>query len=99
MKREGIIVGTLILTVATTIVRIVGMGFRIYLANILGAEGIGLFQLILTIYMLMVTLATSGIRVAVSRLISEELTLKHYANAKKVLRQSIGLSLFTGILS
>ena len=99
MKREGIIVGTLILTVATTIVRIVGMGFRIYLANVLGAEGIGLFQLILTIYMLMVTLATSGIRVAVSRLISEELTLKHYANAKKVLRQSIGLSLFTGILS
>ena len=99
MKRDGIIIGTLILTVATTIVRIVGMGFRIYLANILGAEGIGLYQLILTIYMLMVTLATSGIRVAVSRLVSEELTLRHYANAKKVLRQSIGLSLFTGLLS
>ena len=96
MKKESIIVGTLILTVATTIVRVVGMLFRIYLANVLGAEGIGLYQLILTIYLAMVTLATSGIRVAVSRLISEEIALKNYNNAKRVLRQSVFLSLFTG---
>lgn len=96
MKKESIIMGTLILTAATTIVRVVGMLFRIYLANTLGAEGMGLYQLILSVYMLMVTLATSGIRVAVSRLISEELVLKNYSNAKKVLNQSILLSLFTG---
>lgn len=99
MKKESIILGTLILTVATTIVRVVGMLFRIYLANTLGAEGIGLYQLILSIYMLMVTLATSGIRVAVSRLISEELALRNYNNAKRVLNQSVVLSLFTGFVS
>lgn len=96
MRKESIIVGTLILTVATTIVRVVGMLFRIYLANVLGAEGIGLYQLILSIYFLMVTLATSGIRVAVSKLISEEIALRNYNNAKMVLRQSVFLSLFTG---
>ena len=68
MKKKSIIVGTLILTIANTVVRLVGMLFRIYLANTLGAEGMGLYQLILSIYMLMVTLATSGIRIAVSRL-------------------------------
>ncbi|MGB4438876.1 MAG: oligosaccharide flippase family protein [Sedimentibacter sp.] len=99
MKKDGIILGTLVLTTATTIVRIVGMLFRIYLANILGSEGMGLYQLILSFYMLMVTLATSGIRIAVSRLISEELALKNYSNAKKVLSQSIVLSLFTGFAS
>lgn len=99
MRKQSIIIGTLILTVATTIVRVVGMLFRIYLANTLGAEGIGLYQLILSIYMLMITLATSGIRVAVSRLISEELSLKNYSNAKKVLNQSIVLSMFTGFVS
>jgi len=99
MKKDGIILGTLVLTVATTIVRIVGMLFRIYLANILGAEGIGLYQLILSFYLLMVTLATSGIRIAVSRLISEELALRNYSNAKRVLSQSIVLSLFTGLSS
>ena len=99
MKKENIILGTLILTVATTITRIVGFVFRIYLANVLGAEGIGLYQLILSFYMLMVTLSTSGIRVAVSRLMSEELALRHYSNAKKVLNQSILLSLFTGFFA
>ncbi|WP_019227331.1 polysaccharide biosynthesis protein [Sedimentibacter sp. B4] len=99
MKNEKLIIGTLVLTAATTIVRIVGMAFRIYLANVLGAVGIGLYQLILSVYFLMVTLATSGIRVAVSRLISEELSLGRYSNAKKVLSQSIFLSLITGIAS
>lgn len=99
MKKENLILGTLILTVATTITRIVGFVFRIYLANVLGAEGIGLYQLILSFYMLMVTLSTSGIRIAVSRLMSEELALHHYSNAKRVLHQSIILSLFTGFFA
>lgn len=97
MRKESIILGTLILTVATTIVRVVGMVFRIYLANTLGAEGIGLYQLVLSIYFLMVTLATSGIRVAVSRLVSEETAKHNFPNIKKVLNQSLALSLFTGI--
>jgi stage V sporulation protein B len=96
MKKRKIIIGTLILTVATTSVRFVGMFFRIYLANTLGAEGIGLYQLILSFYFLMVTLATSGIRVAISKLISEEIALGNYCNAKKVLNQSIAISIFTG---
>ncbi|NLJ58706.1 MAG: polysaccharide biosynthesis protein [Tissierellia bacterium] len=97
MKKEKIIIGTLILTVATTSVRFIGMFFRIYLAGTLGAEGMGLYQLILSFYFLMVTFATSGIRVAISKLISEEIALGNYANAKNVLRQAVGLSLFTGI--
>jgi stage V sporulation protein B len=99
MKKENLILGTLILTVATTITRVVGFIFRVYLANVLGAEGIGLYQLILSFYMLMVTLSTSGIRIAVSKLMSEELALHHYSNAKKVLNQSIILSLFTGFFA
>lgn len=99
MKKENLIVGTLVLTFATTIVRIVGMIFRIYLANILGAQGMGIYQLILSVYFMMVTLATSGIRIAVSRLISEELSLRHYSNARKVLSQAVALSLATGFAS
>ncbi len=95
--RKNIIMGTLILTVATTSVRFVGMFFRIYLAKTMGAEGMGLYQLVLSFYFLMVTLATSGIRVAISKLISEEIALRNYANAKKVLYQAVGLSLFTGL--
>ena len=96
MRKEKIIIGTLILTIATTSVRFVGMFFRIYLANTIGSEGMGLYQLILSFFFLMVTLATSGIRVAISKLISEQVALGNYLNAKKVLHQSIGISIFTG---
>ncbi len=99
MKRRKILIGTLILTIAITSVRFVGMFFRIYLAKTIGPEGMGLYQLILSFYFLMVTLATSGIRVAISKLISEEIALGNYSNAKKVLRQSIGISTITGFLA
>lgn len=99
MKRGKILIGTLILTIAITSVRFVGMFFRIYLAKTIGPEGMGLYQLILSFYFLMVTLATSGIRVAISKLISEEIALGNYSNAKKVLRQSIGISIITGFLA
>ena len=96
MKKEKIIIGTLILTIATTSVRFVGMFFRIYLANTIGSEGIGLYQLVLSFYFLMITFATSGIRVAISKLMSEETALGNYSNAKKVLHQSICISIITG---
>lgn len=99
MKKESIIMGTLILTVATTITRLIGFVFRIYLANVLGAEGMGLYQLILSFYILMITLATAGIRTAVSRLVAEEIALKHYANAKRTLNQSVALSICTGTIA
>ena len=56
MRKEKIIIGTLILTIATTSVRFVGMFFRIYLANTIGRK-----EWVLSIFFfffLMVTLAT-----------------------------------------
>lgn len=99
MKKENIIIGTLILTAATTLTRLIGFVFRIYLANTMGAEGMGLYQLTLSFYMLMVTLATSGINIAVSRLMSEEIALSHWSNARKVLYQAMSISVVTGFAS
>lgn len=99
MKKKNLVIGTIILTIATTLTRLIGFIFRIYLSNVLGAEGIGLYQLILSFYFLMVTLSISGIRTAVSKIISEQIALKNYSNAKHAMHQSIGLSFFTGLLA
>lgn len=62
-----------LLTGADVLLRLAGMGLRIYLANTLGGEGMGLYQLVLAVYSLFVTLATAGVSVAATRLMAEEL--------------------------
>ena len=46
IKKSTIIKGTLILTIAGFLTRIIGFLFRIFLNNKIGAEGLGIYQLI-----------------------------------------------------
>lgn len=55
------------MTGADVLLRLAGMGLRIWLANALGGEGMGLYQLVLAVYSLFVTLATAGVSVAATR--------------------------------
>lgn len=71
MKKSTIIKGTLILTAAGLITRIIGFIYRIYLSNALGAEQLGLYQLIFPVYGICHTLYASGIQTAVSKLVAE----------------------------
>jgi stage V sporulation protein B len=72
MKKQTIIKGTIILTVAGLITRLLGFANRIYLSNLIGAEGMGLYQLVFPIYMVCYTICCSGLFTAVSRLTAEE---------------------------
>lgn len=63
-----------ILTLMSFALRGMGMVFRVYLTDIMGAAGIGLYQLIMSVYSVFATFATSGFTVAVSRLAAERLT-------------------------
>ena len=57
-----------ILTGSGLLLRAAGMGLRVYMAGLLGSEGMGLYQLIFTMYGLSIALATSGVSVAAARL-------------------------------
>ena len=72
--RQSYLKNAALLTGADVLLRLAGMGLRIYLANALGGEGMGLYQLVLAVYGLFVTLATAGISVAAARLLTEELS-------------------------
>ena len=79
-----------LLTGSDVVLRLAGMGLRIYLANALGGEGMGLYQLVLAVYSLFVTLATAGVSVAATRLLTEELS-RSPAAARGML-QRLGLA-------
>ena len=44
MNKKNIVTGALILTSANLITRILGFVYRIYMSNIIGAEGMGLYH-------------------------------------------------------
>ncbi len=82
-----------VLTVTSLLLRFVGMIFRVWLAAAVGAEGMGLYQQIFSLYMLVSVFASSGVGLAVTRLISEELTVGKRRGVDMIVMRSMGLTL------
>jgi stage V sporulation protein B len=93
--RHSYLKNAVTLTAADVALRLAGMGFRIYLANALGGEGMGLYQLVLAVYGLFTTLATSGVSVAATRLLAEELA-RSPARAHGMMQRLLAAALALG---
>lgn len=64
--------GAALLAASAVIAKIVGACYRVPLTNILGAEGIGLYQLVFPVFALMTTLSSAGIPSALARTVAEK---------------------------
>jgi len=95
---KGIVQSTLILTVANLINRLIGFGYRIYMSNILGPEGMGLFQLIMPIYALAWSISCSGLTTSVSKLVASEKAKEQHGNMGRILKQALAISTVLGFL-
>ncbi len=98
MERQSYLKNAVVLTSADFILRIAGMGFRIYLVGALGEEGVGLFQLIMSFYAVFITLATAGVSIASTRLLTEELS-QNKANARGMLSRLLWLAFGIGVFA
>ena len=68
--KSNIIKGTLILSCASILSRIIGFIYRIYLADILGEQLLGTYQLIFPIYVLCFTIYGAGMQSAISPVVA-----------------------------
>lgn len=96
--RQSYLKNAALMTGTDILLRLAGMGLRIYLANALGGEGMGLYQLVLAVYSLFVTLATAGVSVAATRLMTEELS-RAPAEARGMLVRLLSAGIGLGALS
>lgn len=87
-----------ILTATSLLLRGAGMLFRIYTSRVVGAEGMGVYQLILSVHMLLAAFAGSGISTAVTRLCTDALAHARHRTVRRILRRSLWLSAGIGIL-
>ena len=90
--------GTMILTISSIIVKVIGSLNWIILSRVLGGEGIGLYQMGFPIYLMAITVSSAGVPVAISTITSEKLANKDYRGAKRVFNVSLRLLLVSGLI-
>lgn len=99
MSKKSFVKGAGILAVSGLIVKFIGAVFRIPLTNIIGTEGIGLYQLAYPIYAFLLVASTSGLPVAISKMVSEEIALGNHYGAYRIFRISLRLLTLLGIVT
>jgi len=101
MKRNirYLFTGAGMLAVASVIAKLLGAMYRVPLTNVLGGEGMGLYQLVFPLYTLLLTVSSGGLPVAISRLVAVKLACGDEKGARRVLGVSLAALVPIGILS
>lgn len=94
-NKKRMFTGAAVLLVGSVVAKMLGALYRIPLTNILGAEGMGMYQLVFPVYALFMVLATAGIPTSLSRTIAEKRALGE--NTKKYFSVAMCALLVLGI--
>ena len=97
-KKHSLIKGTLILTSAGLVSRVLGFFFRIFLSHTFGEEEVGLYQLIFPFYALCLSLSTSGLETAISRSVSRFHSLGRTQDGKLIFQTGLILSVLISLI-
>ncbi len=93
MKRH-FVSGVMILTLSSFFIKVMGFVTRIYMSNVMGAEGTGVYQLIMSVYAVGASFAVSGISVAVCTLTGARPSSSH-----KIVKSALAVTLTTGAVA
>ncbi|MDO4333036.1 MAG: polysaccharide biosynthesis protein [Eubacteriales bacterium] len=96
MKRNALIKGTFILTLASFLSRFIGFFYRIFLSRMFGEEGMGIYELMNPVLTLTFALCTSGIQSAISKFVAGEPEKTGSRNRLRILLTGL---VFSGMLS
>jgi len=96
-KKQNFLQGTALLAMATAIVKVIGALYKIPLNAIIGEQGFGYFNTAYEIYNVLLMISTAGLPVAMSRMISQATSLKHYNQVRRVYNTARGIFLGLGI--
>ncbi|MBP3962678.1 stage V sporulation protein B [Paenibacillus lignilyticus] len=95
-KKESFMRGTMALSVAAFINRILGFISGMFVARALGAEGIGLLMMAHPLVPLVITITELGLPVAISKLVAEAYARDEKVKVRRILHVSLAV---TGFLS
>ena len=85
-RQQSFMYGSLVLMIATMLVKVIGAIYRIPLANLLGEDGMGYYSTAYDLYLPMYSLAMAGLPVAISRIIAEHIAAGRYRDVAMTLK-------------
>ncbi|MCL2556825.1 MAG: polysaccharide biosynthesis protein [Firmicutes bacterium] len=92
--------GAGILGLCTALAKLLGAFFRIPLTNIVGAEGIGLYQMVFPLYTVLLTISSGGIATAVSKAVASSRAKGETTNTLSILKiTTLSILLFAAAAS
>lgn len=83
--KNPLITGTVILTLTGLLSRFIGFFYRIFLSNVFGAEGMGIYQLLSPVLALSFAFSVSGIQTAISKYVASETSTRDYKTSFRTL--------------
>lgn len=100
MAKRTFVYGAAILLAANFLNRMLGFLYQYLIMTHIGGEAYGLFTMVFPVYMLALVLTTAGIPLAVSKMISEAVSLNRLSRAKSIFRIAlIFLTISGGIIA
>lgn len=96
--KQGFLHGAAILTIGTLASRVVGALFKVPLTRLITTEGAGHFNVAYNIYTVLLNVSSTGLPIAVSRMVSESITLERHRQVQKIRQVSLWLFLLVGLL-
>lgn len=97
-KKQSLLNGALILSSAIVLVKIISVFFKLYIANRIGYDGMGLYAAAYNIYTPIYTIALAGLPTAVSKMVASMVAQGRYRDVKKLFRVSNTIFFFAGVI-
>ncbi|UOQ46099.1 polysaccharide biosynthesis protein [Halobacillus salinarum] len=94
-----ILKGTMLLTGATFLSKLLGMIYTIPFAQMVGPEGTDLYFYAYTPYNILLSVSTLGVPLAVSKFVSKYNSLGDYQTSRRILRTGIQLMAVSGLIA
>lgn len=96
MKRRTIAQGAILLAICSIVAKLFGGAYRIALTYVLGAEGIGYYQLVFPFFALLLAITSNAIPLTLSRQISAEIAHDRSGAVNSIIKKAILYAVFAG---
>lgn len=96
-KKQSVLKGAMILSMAVAVITVIGAIYKMPLTSLIGGVGRGYYNSAYEIFTPIYAISMAGLPIAVARMVSENVALRRYGEARMVLKTALRMFFVIGI--